>query len=258
MAIVTLTTDFGLADHFTGAMKGVILGIAPRAAIVDITHQVEPYEISQAAFLITQAYTSFPPGTVHVVVVDPGVGTSRRPILVEAARQIFIAPDNGVLSGIYAREKHKVRAVTADRYFRKPVSRTFHGRDIFAPVAAHVAAGVAPSKMGRLVKDYLRREYERPLRTGKRMWSGSVLHIDRFGNVITNFMPSDLPPERPFEIAVGPHRVSRVASNYAESAPGELFLIEGSAGYLEISMNQGPAARTLGCGVGAPVDLTTY
>ncbi len=258
MRIVTLTTDFGLADHFTGVMKGVILGIAPRAAIVDITHQVEPYEIPQGAFLITQAYRHFPPGTVHVVVVDPGVGSSRRPILVEAARQIFIAPDNGVLSGVYAREKHRVRAITADRYFRKPVSQTFHGRDIFAPVAAHVAAGVAPAKMGRLIKDYLRREFDRPVRTGKRFWSGNVLHIDRFGNVITNFAPSDLPPGRPFEMAVGPHRISRLETNYAASAPGELFLIEGSSGYLEISVSQGPAARMLGCGVGAPVELTLY
>ncbi len=258
MRIVTLTTDFGEADHFVGAMKGVILGIAPRAATVDISHQVEPYEIPQAAFLISQAYTSFPPGTVHVVVVDPGVGTSRRPILVEAARQFFIAPDNGVLSGIFAREKHKVRAITAGRYFRKPVSQTFHGRDIFAPVAAHVAAGVAPSKMGKRIEDYLRREFDRPLRTGKRFWMGTVLHIDRFGNVITNFQPSDLPPGRPFEIAVGPHRVSHVAENYAECQPGELFLITGSSGFLEISMNQSPAARTLGCGVGAPVELTTY
>lgn len=258
MRIVTLTTDFGLADHYVGVLKGVILGIAPRARIVDITHHVEPYEITQAAFLVAQAYTGFPPGTVHVVVVDPGVGTSRRPLLVEAARQIFIAPDNGVLSLLYSREKHKVRAVSEDRYFRKPVSPTFHGRDIFAPVAAHVARGVAPSKFGKPIRDYLRRELDQPVRTGKRTWTGAVLHIDRFGNVVTNFRTADLPTDRPYVVALGPHRIAHLATSYAECGQGELFLIGGSSGYLEISINQAPAAKALGCGVGAPVDFTVF
>ncbi len=255
MRTITLTTDFGTADHYVAAMKGVILGIAPRARMVDISHQVEPYGIAQGAFLIAQAYGCFPRGTVHVVVVDPGVGTSRRPILAEAAGQVFVAPDNGVLSMIYAREKHRVRIITAERWFRKPVSRTFHGRDVFAPVAAHVARGAPPSKMGKLIQDYLRSEFGRPVRTGKRTWSGTVLHIDRFGNVVTDFRMSDLPDGRPYEMVLGPHRIARLAQNYDECGPGQAFLIEGSSGYLELSVHQGSAARLLGCGVGAPVEL---
>ena len=256
---ITLTTDFGLTDHYVGVMKGVIQGIAPGAAVVDITHAVSPYEIPEAAFLLAQAYPYFPPGTVHVVVVDPGVGTSRRPILAEGARQYFIAPDNGVLSMVYAREeKVKVRAITAERYFRRPVSQTFHGRDIFAPAAAHLAAGTPPARFGKLIRDYLRRDdFAQPLRTGKSMWSGAVLHIDHFGNVVTNIRPEHIPAlaARPFEVRLGPHRVDFVARSYAEGPAGVPFLIVGSSGYFEISVYQAPAAKALGCAVGAPVDL---
>jgi hypothetical protein len=172
--ILTLTTDFGLSDHYVGSMKGVILGICPRAQLVDISHQVSPYAIAEGAFLIGQAYRSFPRGTVHVVVVDPGVGSDRRPILTEAAGQYFVAPDNGVLALIFAREKHKVRLISNQRYFRQPVSRTFHGRDIFAPVAAHLASGVAPSRMGKVIADYVRPPFERPRQTGARTWTSTA------------------------------------------------------------------------------------
>src|ERR1022692_1666067 len=168
--ILTLTTDFGLSDLYAGTMKGVILGICPRAQLVDISHQVTPFETGEGAYLIAQAYRYFPRKTVHLVVVDPGVGTSRRPILMEAAGQYFVAPDNGVLAPIYGREAHKIRLISNEKYFLKPVSRTFHGRDIFAPVAAHLAAGAAPSRMGKMVKDYLRPVFEKPQRTGKRTW----------------------------------------------------------------------------------------
>jgi len=256
--LITLTTDFGLSDHYVGAMKGVILGIAPGARMVDLSHQVTPYEIPEAAFLLAQAYPCFPKGTVHVVVVDPGVGTARRPILAEAAGQVFVAPDNGVLTMVYSREEHKVRAITAERYFRKPVSRTFHGRDIFAPVAAHLARGTRPAAMGKLISDYLRLDFERPVRTGKRIWTGTVLKIDHFGNVITNFRPGDMPDlaTHSWVLALGPHRVSYLASNYAQCAPGEFFLILGSSGYYEISLSEASAARALGCGPGAPVEIT--
>lgn len=261
--IVSLTTDFGLRDHYAGVMKGVILGICPAASIVDISHQVTPYEIAEGAFLLAQAYPHFPPGTVHVIVVDPGVGSSRRPVLLEAARQFFVAPDNGVLSMVLSREeKRKVRAVTEDKWFRKPVSATFHGRDIFAPVAAHLARGIPPSRFGRLIDDYLRREgMDRPIHTGKRIWTGTVLHIDHFGNMVTNVRPPDIPgleEGRPFHMAVGPYQIAHIASHYAECAPGEPFLIVGSSGYLEISVNQASAAKTLGCGVGAPVEVVVF
>ena len=255
--MITLTTDFGLSDHYVGVMKGVILGIAPTARIVDLSHEVNPYEIVEAAYLIAQAYLYFPKKTVHVIVVDPGVGTARRPILAEAAGQYFVAPDNGVLGLIYAREKHKVRVLSNDRYFLKPVSRTFHGRDIFAPVAAHLAKGVPPARVGKIVEDYLRPASTAPERTGKHVWTGVVLKVDHFGNVITNFRQSDFSGSR-FELVLGPHVVSKMALNYAECRPGELFTIEGSSGYLEISIGQGSAARILGCAAGAPVELRIY
>ncbi len=259
-SIITLTTDFGLEDHYVGTMKGVILGIQPTARIVDIGHEVNPFEVSEAGFLISQTYRYFPSKTIHVVVVDPGVGTSRRPILVEAAGQYFVAPDNGVLSMVYSQTEHKVRVITADRYFLKPVSQTFHGRDIFAPVAAHLAKGVLPGRMGKLVQDYLRLHYEKPHRTARRGWTGSILKVDRFGNMVTNFHMSEFPKitELPFELAVGLTKVNRVANNYAECGPGEVFLIAGSSGYFEVSASQASAAKILGCGAGAPVELTLF
>jgi S-adenosylmethionine hydrolase len=257
VAVITLTTDFGLSDHYVGVMKGVMLSIAPAARIVDLSHQVGAYETVEAAFLIAQAYPYFPKRTVHVVVVDPGVGTARRPILAEAAGQYFVAPDNGVLGMIYTREQHKVRNITNERYFHKPVSRTFHGRDIFAPVAAHLAKGVAPSRFGKIIQNYLRPAAVDPERTGKHVWTGTVLKVDHFGNVITNFRMSDIHgPE--FELVLGPHVVTKLAASYAECRPGELFTIEGSSGYLEISTGQGSAARIVGCVAGAPVELKIY
>jgi S-adenosylmethionine hydrolase len=295
--ILTLTTDFGASDHYVGAMKGVILSICPRAQIVDICHDVTPFEIAEGAYVIAQAYDCFPKGTVHVVVVDPGVGTARRPILVEAAGQYFVGPDNGVLSMLYSRGKHKVRLIANDRYFRQPVSATFHGRDIFAPVAAHVAAGIPPARMGKPIEDYLRLEFATPRRSGERTWSGSVLKIDRFGNIVTNFHVRDFPDlhppnralltpnpvlhppsrvreqaddgyasgQRPLPdgrgsvavvVTIGRRKIAALAQNYAECSPGAPFLIVGSSGFLEVSLNQGSAAKLLGCKTGDPVKLT--
>jgi S-adenosylmethionine hydrolase len=254
MPLISLTTDFGLSDHYVGVMKGVILSIAPEARIVDLSHQVSSYATGEAAFLIAQAYRYFPKKTVHLLVIDPGVGTARRPILAEAAGQYFVAPDNGVLGMIYEREKHKVRVISNESLFRKPVSQTFHGRDIFAPVAAHLAKGVPPAKVGKIVEDYLRPAGTAPERTGKHIWTGAVLKVDHFGNVVTNFRLSDFPGSH-FELVLGPHVVTRIAFNYAGTRPGELFSIEGSSGYLEISTGQGSAARILGCEAGAPVEL---
>src|SRR5579864_6235147 len=173
--LITLTTDFGTSDHFAGTMKGVILRIAPTAQIIDISHEVQSFDVTGGAFTIAEAYRYFPKKTIHVVVVDPGVGSTRRPLLAEAAGQYFIAPDNGVLSMIFAGEKSKVRHITNERYFLHPVSRTFHGRDVFAPVAAHLASGIAPARFGKLVDDYLRLNFDRPTQTGKSAWTGSVL-----------------------------------------------------------------------------------
>jgi len=258
--IITLTTDFGLSDHFVGAMKGVIFGICPGAEIVDICHEITPFEIPEGGFVAAETYRHFPPKTIHVVVVDPGVGTARRPILAEAARQYFVAPDNGVLSMILSREKHKVRALTAERYFLKDVSRTFHGRDVFAPVAAHLAKGVPASRFGKPINDYLRSTFGQPTRTGKRIWTGNILKIDRFGNLITNLHIDEFPGirQRPFELMVGPYRIFQFVTTFAEGNFGELLVIAGSSGFLEVAVNQGSAAKTIGCATGAQVDLTIY
>jgi S-adenosyl-L-methionine hydrolase (adenosine-forming) len=242
--ILTLTTDFGLVDHYVGAMKGVILEICPRAQIVDISHQVTPFAIAEGAYLIAQAYAWFPKKTIHVAVVDPGVGSERRAILVEAAGQYFVGPDNGLLSMVMAREKHKSRVITNDRYFHWPVSRTFQGRDVFAPVGAHLAAGVPAARMGKIFAGAVLSDLERP----------QVLHIDRFGNVVTNLPADDLQVKR-VSLEISGTKISAVASHYAEMEPGRLFLIEGSSGFIEVSMNRGSAAERIGCRAGALVRI---
>lgn len=255
--VITLMTDFGLRDHYVAAMKGVILGIAPAARIVDVTHEVSSYEVAEAAYLLAQTWVCYPKKTVHVIVVDPGVGSMRRPILAEVAGHRFVAPDNGVLTSILTTPGCKVRHVTAEKYFRKPVSQTFHGRDIFSPVAAHLAAGVASARMGPLIDNYLRLTFERPQRTARRGWTGAILHVDHFGNIVTNISAADFPQieQQAFEIAVGFRIVEKLARSYAEMPAGELFAIIGSSGYVEISVNQDSAARILGCETGAPVEL---
>jgi S-adenosylmethionine hydrolase len=266
--IITLTTDFGTSDHYAGTMQGVILGIAPSAHIVDISHDVQPFEITDGAFTIAEAYPYFPKKTIHVVVVDPGVGSTRRPLLAEMGGQYFIAPDNGVLSMIFRREEArgqvrgqaKVRHITNDRYFLKPLSRTFHGRDVFAPVAAHLASGVPPAKFGKRIEDHLRLTFQQPFRTGKHAWTGSILKVDRFGNLITNLHIDEFPniKTRAFGLNAGLQTVSRFALTFAECPPGEIFVLVGSSGYLEVATNQGSAAKALGCGAGSPVELVIY
>ncbi len=259
-SIITLTTDFGLSDHFVAAMKGVIARIHPDARVIDVTHDIPAFAITEAAFVVAETYRWFPRGTVHVVVIDPGVGSARRPILAQAAGQVFLAPDNGVLSMVLAREQHKVRSVTAEKLFLKPLSTTFHGRDIFAPVAAHLSKGLAPARVGKLIQDYLRLDFHKVVRTGKRIWTGAVLKIDRFGNLITNFGIDEFPAivERPFEFAIGTKRLTRLATTFAAAPPGEPVLVVGSSGYIEVTVNQGNAARLLGVAAGAPAELTQW
>jgi S-adenosylmethionine hydrolase len=258
--IVTLTTDFGLSDHYVGVMKGVILGIQPAAQVVDISHGVQPFEIADGAFTIAQAYRYFPKKTIHVVVVDPGVGSARRPLLAEMAGQYFVAPDNGVLSMIFAREHAKVRHIVSERFFLPEVSRTFHGRDVFSPVAAHLATGVTPAKFGKRIEDYLRADFGTPGQTGQSAWTGTILKADHFGNLFTNFHIDRFPAIRThaFSLNAGLQSIARLALTFSECAPGELFVIVGSSGYLEIAASQGSAAQTLGCSAGSPVELTIY
>jgi len=259
--IITLTTDFGLNDHFVGTLKGVILDIAPDAEIVDICHSVQPFDILDGALALAQSYPYYPSRTVHVVIVDPGVGSARRPIVASSEKYNFVAPDNGVLSLMYAREERlSVRHITAEHYFLQPISNTFHGRDIFAPVAAYLAKGVDQQKFGPEISDYVRFNAPRPKPVDAKTLRGVVLRVDRFGNLITNFTPEDVPAlfaEQPpaFKIVVGKREVTSMNSSYSEGAPGELFGILGSMGYLEIAANRGAAAQLAGAGKGTEVQV---
>jgi hypothetical protein len=259
--IITLTTDFGLNDHFIGTMKGVILTIEPDAQIVDICHAVQAFDVLDGALTISQAYSYFPSGTVHMVIVDPGVGTARRPLVVTSERHHFVAPDNGVLSLIYQREERlSVRHVTAEHYNLQPVSQTFHARDIFSPVSAYLAKGVDPAKFGDEVTDFVRFSAPKPKAANENTLRGVVLKVDRFGNLITNITPQDAPmlfAEQPptFKIVVGKREITEIKSAYALGAPGEVFGILGSMGYLEIAANRGAAAQLLGVNRGSDVNI---
>jgi S-adenosylmethionine hydrolase len=260
--IITLTTDFGLNDHFVGTLRGVILGIAPDAEIVDICHAVPAFDILDGALAIAAAYKYFPAGTVHIVVVDPGVGGARRPIVARVGAHQFVAPDNGVLSAIYRAEPDiRVRHVTAESYFLQPVSRTFHARDIFAPVAAHLAAGVEAAALGPEIADYVRLDLPCPTPSGENSWHGVVLKEDRFGNLITNIAARDIPrlfqvSPPAFKIAFGNREINVMRSSYSEAALGEVFAIIGSMGYLEIAANQASATAILEVSKGAEFTLS--
>src|SRR5271157_68839 len=192
--VVTFTTDFGLQDPFVGIMHGVVLNIHPETRIVDISNAVSSFDVLDGAWTIAQAYRFFPPRTVHVVVVDPGVGSSRRPILAETDDYIFVAPDNGVLSLVEAREQQfTVRHITAERYFLQPVSQTFHGRDVFSPVAGWLSKGVAPAEFGPEISDYVRLTLPAVERIGENSLRGVVLKADKFGNLITNIGQQEAP-----------------------------------------------------------------
>lgn len=258
--IITLTTDFGLTDGYVGAMKGVMLSIAPEARLVDISHEIGPGNIRQAAFVLSSVTPYFPEGTIHVAVVDPGVGSARRAIAARTSRAILIAPDNGLLSLCLADQPAEIRQLVNPRYHLPQVSATFHGRDIFAPVAAHLATGAAFDDLGPPVTDAVTLALPAVIRDAEGVWRGEVLHVDRFGNLITNFFhfpPSTfcLPPSafHLLAIEIGQHRIYGLARTYADRAPGELLALIGSSGYLEIAVRDGNAAQVLGAQVGDAV-----
>jgi S-adenosyl-L-methionine hydrolase (adenosine-forming) len=259
--LVTFTTDFGLSDPFVGMMHGVVLNIQSDTRIVDICHSVTSYDIFDGAWTIAQAYRFFPPRTVHVVVVDPGVGSERRPIVVETENHIFVAPDNGVLSLIEAREsKFVVRNLNADRYFLQPVSHTFHGRDIFAPVAGWLSKGVAPSEFGPEISDYVRAPLPQVEQVGESNLRGVVIKVDKFGNLITNIGESDAPElfsnrAPAVSILIAGQTLTHVCRSYAEGTEDEVFAIVGSSGYLELAAKRASAAEKLAASVGSPVGI---
>jgi len=259
--VVTMTSDFGLSEHFVGAMKGVILGINPEAVIVDISHNVNSYDIFDAAFTLAQSYRFFPSDTIHMIVVDPGVGTARRPILARTMEYKFVAPDNGVLSLIYEREEAlEVRHVTADHYFLNPVSNTFHGRDIFAPVVGWLSKGVEIDKFGDPITDFAKFTPPKPKQINENLMKGVVLKVDKFGNIITNLTPQDVPQlfsENPpqFKIIVNQQEITRLNLSYSMGKAQEIFAIVGSSGFLEICTNRGSASKTLNVARGAEIGV---
>jgi S-adenosylmethionine hydrolase len=242
---ITLLTDFGTADYFVGAVKGAILSVNPRAVIVDITHEIPPQDIEAAAFTLLAAYKTFPAGTIHVAVVDQGVGSTRRPIILSANEQFFVGPDNGLFTYIYDREpSHRAFHVTADKYFRSELSSTFHGRDIFAPVAAALSNGVNPRKFGPRINDAVRLPVSlepEVLKNGD--VRGRIIHIDRFGNCITNITRDLVKPGT--SLTINRKTIRNFRNFYGEDSTNTPFAIWGSAGFLEISVNGASAAKVL-------------
>ena len=242
--IITLSTDFGIRDNFVGVMKGVIYSINPTARIVDISHSIPPQNINAGAFILHTSYFHFPPGTIHVLVVDPGVGSDRRILAVQANSHFFIAPDNQILKYIfYKNETLTVIDVLNKRYFSQDVSRTFHGRDIFAPVAAHLSNGIPIQALGDVITDFDRGEISSPNISGNKT-IGTIIHIDVFGNLITNIKEKDL-TKKLFSIKAGSIIFEKLSNSYTEVKIGEPLAIIGSSGYLEIAVRNGNAQRNL-------------
>ncbi len=254
--LITLTTDFGQADAYVGAMKGAILNICPEATLVDITHDIHPQAVGQAAYVFSTAVPYFPSGTVHLVVVDPGVGSQRRPIAVLGRQALYVAPDNGVLSLALSQDPAQLAIhLTEPRYRLAQVSATFHGRDIFAPAAAYLACGKPPHDMGEPIPpaELVSLPTVEPRPQADNSWLGEILHIDRFGNLITSFRLTAL--RRPVTILVGGQQIGKLSRTFADVRPGELVAYVGSSGHLEIAVRQGNAARELGLGIGDPVQV---
>ncbi|HSR54462.1 MAG TPA: SAM-dependent chlorinase/fluorinase [Acidobacteriota bacterium] len=259
--IVTFLSDFGTREYYVGAVKGAVLSACPEANVVDISHGVASHDLLEAAFTLNGAYQTFPSRTIHLVVVDPGVGSSRRALIVSTEKYYFVGPDNGVLSLIYQREEiNRVISIEAGHYFREPVSPTFHGRDVFGPVAGSLAHGIQIDKFGPEVDDYKRLSLPSPRKSADSQVEGIVLHIDKFGNVITNLSPEGVSKlvgreARPAAFQLGESTISRHCRYYSEAQPREIISLVGSSGYYELAALKQPAARLLNAKRGAKVAL---
>ena len=258
LPVITLLTDFGTVDYFVGAVKGAILSVNPQAVITDITHEIPPQDIDAGAFTLMAAYQTFPPGTIHVAVVDPGVGSARRPIIVKTEKHFFVGPDNGLFTYIYDREPEpQTFHITAVKYFRHPTSSTFHGRDIFAPVAAELSMGTKPERFGPLIKDVVRvRSSLKPVVQKDGRIQGRIIHIDRFGNCITNITQELFDRGTDSTLSIKRKTIRSFNTSYNDGPTDEVFAIWGSAGFLEISVKNGSAARLLKADAGDGVVLT--
>ena len=247
-SVITLLTDFGTKDHYVASMKGTILSINPKCTLIDITHHVSPHDINEGAFILANAYSFFPKGTIHVSVIDPGVGSPRRPILIVTPNYLFVGPDNGLFTFVLKREKmKKVVALTNQKYFFPHMSTTFHGRDLFAPVAAYLSLGVKPNEFGPELNSWVELDFEKPrVRRGK--LTGEILHIDAFGNLISNINEEQLfhfVKNHSFVIRTGKRDIQGLKKGYWEAQEGELLALIGSGDFLEISVREGDAQKVL-------------
>ena len=254
MTIVTLTTDFGGTDGYVGIMKGVILGIAPGVELVDLSHDIAPQDVYHASFVLARAAPYFPDGTVHLAVVDPGVGSDRRPLLVQTRRAAYVGPDNGILTHALSGEGAQVFELDNAHYWLPALSSTFHGRDIFAPVAAHLVRGTPPGAMGRLIDDPVRLVLPPPVRHADGHIDGHLVHVDRFGNLISDISAAWIGPGGGICRVAG-QEIAGPSPSYASVARGLLVALVGSGNTLEIAVRDGSAARRLGVERGAGVSF---
>lgn len=253
--IIALLTDFGTKDYFLAAMKGAILSVNENAKIIDITHEIPPQDVRSASFTLRACYKNFPSKTIFVAVVDPGVGSNRRAILVETDDYYFVAPDNGLLSFLFDENTNfRVFELSDKRYFAEKVSRTFHGRDVFAPVAAHLSNGIQPKEFGEEIKDFVRFETTKPRRVSSNEMEAEIIHTDRFGNLVTNLEQADLPEK--FTLEIGTKRINKMRHFYAEAETGEVFMILGSAEFLEIVAFRDSAEKLLNAKIGQKILMT--
>jgi S-adenosyl-L-methionine hydrolase (adenosine-forming) len=252
--VVAFLSDFGTRDHYAGTLKAVVLGVCPDANLVDIGHEIPPHDVLAGALELAACYRYFPAGTIFLVVVDPGVGSSRRGIAADCGDYKFVAPDNGVLSAVFRESPpKKVVELTERKYARPTVSRTFEGRDRFAPAAGWLAKGIALISMGKGITNYHVIDLPRPELAGDHI-TGEVVRVDRFGNLITNIDRKSLEQfanGRPIAVTLGEHSVPRLVATYAEAPAGELCALFGSTDHLEVAVNAGDAASRLGLSRGA-------
>lgn len=256
--VIALLSDFGARDHYAGTMKGVMLGICPEVTFVDITHEITPHDVLEGALQLAASWRYFPPGTIFLAVVDPGVGSSRRGIAAEAGEYRFVAPDNGVLTAVFREQPpRRVVELTERRYARPTVSRTFEGRDRFAPAAAWMAKGIQLAALGRAVSSYRQLEIPHPVVDDARI-AGVIVHVDRFGNMVTNIDRRTFEAfarAQPVALSVEGQTVSGVVATYADIRAAEVCALFGSSDHLELAVNGGSAAAKLGAGRGAAVQI---
>lgn len=259
MAVITFLTDFGFKDGFVGVMHGVVLGIAPNVQIVDISHAISPQNILEGSLVLANNAPYFPPGTIHVAVVDPGVGTARRPLAAEIGSQYFIGPDNGLFTGVIEAAEKAGQSMSffhlnRPEYWLQQVSHSFHGRDLFSPVAAHLAAGTPLEKMGSPISDPARIMIPRPEATVDG-WAGQVLAVDHFGNLLTNLSAEHLAGKNYSAIKIGEARIDELVQTFGDRTPGSLIAMIDSSGELAIAVVNGSAAEKLKVGVGTAVTV---